>query len=201
MAFDLHGLIFSFLAYFLGSIPFGLVFSRLCGAQDPRMAGSGNIGSTNVLRLSGKKVGVLTLVGDVGKGWVVGWMAASFYSQNIWGLMGVLAVVVGHIFPIFLNFKGGKGVATGIGGILGLHFLIGLILVAIWVATVVTFKYSSGGAIVSFSLLPIISWWMGPNQDFIIFSLILSGLILFKHKGNIQRLLNGTESRIGSQSK
>ena len=199
MAFDLNGLIFSLSAYFLGSIPFGLVASRLGGAQDPRQAGSGNIGSTNVLRLSGKKVGVLTLVGDLGKGWVIGWLAVSFYSQTIWGLIGVLAVVVGHIFPVFLKFQGGKGVATGLGGILGLHFLIGLLLVAIWLATVGIFKYSSGGALLSFSLFPMISWGIDASSDFIIFSLILSGMILFKHKGNIQRLLNGTESRIQSK--
>jgi len=200
MAFDLNGLIFALLAYLFGSIPFGLVFSHLCGAQDPRKAGSGNIGSTNVLRLSGKKVGALTLVGDLGKGWIIGWLGVSFFSQSAWGLIGLLMVVVGHIFPVFLRFQGGKGVATGLGTILGYHFLLGLILVAIWLGTVWICKYSSVGALLCFGLFPILSWGMGERPDFIIFSLILSGMIIFRHKGNIERLLNGTEGQVGPRS-
>ncbi len=200
MAFDLNGLIFSLCAYLIGSIPFGLVVSRLCGFQDPRQAGSGNIGFTNVLRLSGKKVGILTLIGDLGKGWVIGWLSVTFFSQNTWGLVGVLAVVAGHIFPVFLKFRGGKGVATGLGAILGLHFGIGLILVLIWLGTVGIFKYSSGGALLSFGLFPVMSWLVVGKGDFFIFSVILSGLIILTHKANIERLLNGTESRIGSNS-
>jgi len=201
MVFDLNGLIFSLSAYLLGSIPFGLVASRLCGAQDPRKAGSGNIGSTNVLRLSGKKVGVLTLLGDLGKGWVVGWFAVTFYSQNLWGLIGLLAVVIGHIFPVFLKFQGGKGVATGLGGILGFHFGLGILLVSIWLITVWIFKYSSSGALLSFGVFPFMSWIYGEQLEFVLFSFILSGTIFLKHKGNIVRLFNGTESRIGSQCK
>lgn len=200
MAFDLNGLIFSLSAYLLGSIPFGLVVSRLCGLPDPRSSGSGNIGSTNVLRISGKKVGALTLLGDLGKGWFVGWLSLTFYSQSSWGLIGLMAVVIGHIFPVFLKFKGGKGVATGLGAILGFHFWIGLTLVMIWMATVRIFKYSSGGALLSFGLFPLISWVVLGKNDFFIFSFVLSGLILFKHKGNIERLMKGTESRIGAQS-
>lgn len=200
MAFDLNGLILSFSAYFLGSVPFGLVVSRLFGAQDPRTAGSGNIGFTNVLRLSGKKVGFLTLIGDLGKGWLIGWIAATFYSETIWGFIAVLAVVVGHIFPVFLKFQGGKGVATGLGGILGFHFMMGLILLGIWLLAVGIWKYSSGGALTSFFLFPIIGWIMVQQNDFLIFSIILSLLIVFKHKDNIQRLAKGTESRIGTNS-
>lgn len=198
MGFDLTGLIFSLSAYFLGSIPFGLVVSRLCGAQDPRQAGSGNIGSTNVLRLSGKKVGILTLLGDFGKGWVVGWVSLTFYSQTIWGLVGMFAVVVGHIFPVFLKFRGGKGVATGLGAILGFHFGTGLILVLVWIGIVGLFKYSSVGALLAFGVFPLVSWVMTENDKFLVFSLLLSGLIILKHKGNIERLVKGTESHIGS---
>jgi glycerol-3-phosphate acyltransferase PlsY len=200
MAFDLNGLIFPLSAYLLGSIPFGLVVSRLCGAQDPRQAGSGNIGSTNVFRLSGKKVGILTLLGDLGKGLVVGWVSLTFYSQTIWALVGLLAVVVGHIFPVFLKFCGGKGVATGLGAILGFHFGTGLILVLIWLGTVALFKYSSAGALVAFGVFPIVSWIMAQDDKFLVFSILLSCMIIFKHKGNIERLLKGTESRIGSNS-
>jgi len=197
MALDLNGPIFLLSGYLLGSIPFGLVVSRLCGAQDPRKAGSGNIGSTNVFRLSGKKVGILTLLGDLGKGWVIGWVSLTFYSQTIWGLVGMIAVVVGHIFPVFLKFHGGKGVATGLGAIIGFHFGIGLILLLLWMGTVGLFKHSSAGALLAFGVFPFVSWMMTENENFLIFSFILSCLIIFKHKGNIERLLKGTESRIG----
>ncbi len=198
MAFDLSGLIFFLSAYLIGSIPFGLVVSRLCGAQDPRQAGSGNIGSTNVLRLSGKKVGILTLLGDFGKGWVVGWVSLTFYSPTIWGLFAMLAVVVGHIFPVFLKFRGGKGVATGLGAILGFHLGIGFILVLVWMGTVGLFKYSSAGALLAFGVFPLLSWMMIENDKFLVFSILLSCMVILKHKGNIERLVKGTESRIGS---
>ena len=201
MVSDLNGVIFFLAAYLLGSIPFGLVVSRLFGVRDPREGGSGNIGFTNVLRLSGKKVGTLTLVGDLGKGWVVGWVAMSFFSHTIWGLLGVLAVVVGHMFPIFLRFHGGKGVATGLGGILGLHFGMGLMLILIWLTTVGICKYSSGGAIMAFGVFPLLVYLLGGRLDFFIFSILLSGMIIFKHKGNIERIVNGTESKIGASSR
>lgn len=187
-------------AYLLGSIPFGLVFSRLLGAPDPREAGSRNIGFTNVLRVCGKKVGVLTLAGDLGKGWLVGWLAGLGLALNLWALLAVLSVVLGHLFPVFLKFRGGKGVATGLGGIMGIHFPVGLILVAIWVATVGVWKYSSGGAIMAFATLPLIGWLMTSDLQFLIFSLLLSSLVIVKHKGNIVRLLNGTEPSIDRPS-
>jgi len=200
MFIDLNGLIFSIFAYLLGSIPFGLVASWLFGTQDPRLAGSGNIGFTNVLRLSGKVVGILTLVGDLGKGWVVGWLASNLFQQNIWGLVAIFAVVLGHVFPIFLKFQGGKGVATGLGGVLGFHFWLGVILVFIWLAAVGIWQYSSGGAISSFLFFPIIGFLILHDGKFLVFSILLSGLILLKHKDNIYRLMNGTESQIGSST-
>ncbi len=201
MAIELNGLIFSLAAYLLGSIPFGLVVSRVCGTQDPRKSGSGNIGSTNVLRLSGKKVAALTLLGDLGKGWVVGWVAVTFYSQNLWGLIAILAVVIGHIFPVFLKFQGGKGVATGLGGILGFHFWLGIVMVSLWLATVWIFKYSSGGALLSFGVFPFMGFVYEGTFEFFCFSLLLSGIIFLTHKGNIDRLLKGAESRISFPSK
>ena len=184
-------------AYFLGSIPFGLVFSHMLGAPDPRQAGSQNIGFTNVLRVSGKKVGLLTLLGDLGKGWLVGWIVSFGFISSLWALLAVLSVVLGHLFPIFLKFRGGKGVATGLGGILGIHFPIGIFLVLIWAATVGIWKYSSGGALMAFGVFPVVSWFMTFDLHFTIFSLLLSGLIIGKHKSNIVRLLDGTEPRIG----
>ena len=196
MALDLNGLIFSLSAYLLGSIPFGLVVSRVCGTQDPRQAGSGNIGFTNVLRLSGKKNGLYTLLGDWGKGYIVGWAGITLYSCSIWGFVGMLAVVLGHMFPVFLAFRGGKGVATGLGVILGYHVGIGFMLVLIWLASIGIWRYSSGGALLSFGLFPIISVAMVEQSNFFIFSMLLSGLIIVKHSENIQRLLQGTESKI-----
>ena len=183
-------------AYLLGSIPFGLVFSRLLGAPDPRQAGSRNIGFTNVLRVCGKKVGILTLAGDLGKGWLVGWFSSLGLIPNLWALLAVLSVVLGHLFPVFLRFHGGKGVATGLGGLLGIHFPIGLILVGIWAVTVGIWRYSSGGAIMAFATLPLIGWFMTFEVQFLIFSLLLSIFVIGKHKGNIVRLLNGTEPSI-----
>jgi len=194
---EILGPLFCLGAYVLGSISFGLVFSQLFGAPDPRLEGSRNIGFTNVLRVCGKKVGILTLAGDLGKGWLVGWIAGFGYLPNVWALLAVISVVLGHLFPVFLKFRGGKGVATGMGGILGLHFPMGLVLVVIWAATVVIWRYSAGGALMAFVSLPVVSWFMTFDLQFTIFSLFLSGLVIWKHKSNIVRLLAGTEPRIG----
>ena len=199
MVFHLYGSLFCLAAYLLGSIPFGLVASWIFGIRDPRLGGSGNLGFTNVLRLSGIKTGIFTLTGDLGKGWIIGAIASTFFYDNTWGLFGLIGVVLGHIFPVFLKFQGGKGVATGLGGILGFDFELGSILVIIWLSVVGLWKYSSGGALISFTVLPIASWLMGQPIEFLVFSIVLSGTIIVKHKGNIQRLINGTESRIGSQ--
>ena len=185
-------------AYVLGSIPLGLVFSHILGAPDPRQAGSRNIGFTNVLRVCGKKAGILTLCGDLGKGWLVGWVASLGFFSNPWAFLAVLSVVLGHIFPIFLRFHGGKGVATALGGMLGIHFLMGGVLVVIWLTTVGIWRYSSGGAVMAFVALPVISWFMTSDLQWTIFSLLLSGLVVAKHKGNILRLLEGTEPRMES---
>ena len=197
MSPEMLGLLFCLGAYLLGSIPFGLVCSHMLGAPDPRQAGSRNIGFTNVLRVCGTKVGILTLAGDLGKGWLVGWLAGLGYISHPWALLAVLSVVLGHLFPVFLKFQGGKGVATGLGVILGIHFPMGLVLVAIWVATVGIWKYSSGGALMAFGTLPVVGWFMTFDLQFAIVNLLLSGLIFWKHKGNIIRLLNGTEPSIG----
>lgn len=196
MSPEFLGLFFCLGAYVLGSIPFGLVCSHLLGAPDPRQAGSRNIGFTNVLRVCGKKVGILTLAGDLGKGWLVGWLAALEFLSNPWALLAVLSVVLGHVFPIFLRFRGGKGVATGLGGILGIHFPMGLGLVAIWMAAVGIWRYSSGGALMAFGALPVVSWFMTFDVQFTIFSLLVSMLVIGKHRENIVRLLQGTEPRI-----
>lgn len=197
---ELPGVVFCLIAYFLGSIPFGVVFSYLWGTQDPRQAGSQNIGFTNVMRLSGKTVGVFTLIGDVGKGWLVGWIASVGWVPKLWGLMAVMAVLLGHLFPIFLKFRGGKGVATGLGGILGVHFPLGLLLVVIWSMAVGIWRYSSGGALTAFCAFPVASWFMTGDVELTGFSVLVSAFIIFRHKDNIAHLLQGTEPRIGADS-
>ena len=122
----------AFLGYLLGSIPFGVVMSHLLGVIDPRSAGSKNVGFTNVLRVSGKKAGILTLIGDMGKGWFVGWAGTLIFNQEPAMLFVALASIVGHLHSIFLGFKGGKGVATALGAVLGLAPWIGLTLMGIW---------------------------------------------------------------------
>jgi glycerol-3-phosphate acyltransferase PlsY len=190
----------SLLGYLIGSIPFGIVVSHLLGTTDPRTAGSKNVGFTNVLRVGGKKAGILTLLGDVGKGWLVVWTGTLLLHQESAMLLVALATVVGHLYPVFLKFKGGKGVATALGAVLGLAPWIGLTLVGMWVGAVWRWKYSSGGALVAFGLFPIVAVLFHRSWLFVGFAILMSGLIWLRHKDNLIRLWSGTESRIGQSS-
>ncbi len=182
-------------AYILGSIPFGLLVAKALGEKDPRTSGSKNIGFTNVLRVCGKKAGILTLVGDIGKGVVATGLAQGLGYSKLWILLVGFAVILGHIFSVFLSFKGGKGVATGLGSILGIDALLGLCLFGIWIGAVLIFKYSSGGALAAFSFFPIIGLLLGDLQ-LSVFGLCVLGLIVYCHKENITRLVNGTEPKM-----
>ncbi len=185
--------------YLLGAIPFGVVVSKAMGLPDPRTVGSKNVGFTNVLRVSGRKAGILTLIGDMGKGWVMGF-AATQLLQDEWAVLLVaLAPFLGHLFSPFLGFTGGKGVATALGSVLGVAPLIGLILLLAWLGAVALWRYSSGGALTAFGLFPLVAALVRPTVGFVFFSVVVSGLIVLKHRGNIQRLWNGTESRIGQR--
>jgi glycerol-3-phosphate acyltransferase PlsY len=183
-------------AYLLGSIPFGLVVSKLFGADDPRTHGSCNIGFTNVLRISGKKVGFLTLFGDLGKGLLATIVARLMGFPWSWILLIGFAVVLGHVFSIFLRFKGGKGVATALGSILGIHPLIGLLLIGVWLGTVLVFRYSSGGALAAFGVFPILTFFLAYDFFFCIYSLCIMIIIYLCHKDNILRLIQGTETKM-----
>ncbi len=183
--------------YLLGAIPFGVVVSQAMGLPDPRMVGSKNVGFTNVLRVSGKQAGILTLIGDMGKGWVMGFAATQLIQEEWAILLVALAPVLGHLFSPFLGFTGGKGVATALGSVLGVAPLIGVILLATWLGTVAIWRYSSGGALAAFGLFPLVASVLHPTVAFVLFSVIVSGLIAMKHKGNIERLWKGTESKIG----
>lgn len=185
--------------YVLGAIPFGIVVSKAMGLPDPRTVGSKNIGFTNVLRVSGKKAGILTLLGDFGKGWVCGWAAMHWLTVEFYIMVVAFAPILGHMFSPFLSFKGGKGVATAVGVVLGLSPSIGLLLLLIWLGAVAIWRYSSGGALAAFACFPVVAIVNEQRQEFFIFSLVVSTLIWIKHKDNIVRLWRGTESKIGKK--
>jgi acyl phosphate:glycerol-3-phosphate acyltransferase len=185
--------------YLLGAVPFGVVVSKALGLPDPRTVGSKNVGFTNVLRVSGKKAGILTLIGDMGKGWVMGWAAMHWLTDERFIMLVALSAILGHIFSLFLNFKGGKGVATALGVVLGLSPSIGLLLLLIWLGAVAIWHYSSGGALAAFGCFPVVAIVNEQRQEFFVFSLIVSTLIWVKHKDNIVRLWKGTEGKIGKR--
>jgi len=186
--------------YVFGSIPFGIVVSKAMGLPDPRTIGSKNVGFTNVLRVSGTKAGVLTLLGDMGKGWVMGWAAMYWLTDERFIMLVALSPILGHVFSMFLSFTGGKGVATALGSVLGLSPSMGVLLLVIWIGTVAIWRYSSGGALAAFGMFPVVAIVNEQRQEFLLFSVVVSALIWYQHKDNIVRLWKGTESKIG-QSK
>ncbi|MCA1958067.1 MAG: glycerol-3-phosphate 1-O-acyltransferase PlsY [Nitrospira sp.] len=185
--------------YVLGGIPFGVVVCKLMGAPDPRTVGSKNVGFTNVLRVAGKQAGILTLIGDMGKGWIMAYGATQWYQTEWPILLIAIAPFIGHLYSPFLKFKGGKGVATALGSVLGVAPMIGLVLLVAWVGAVALWRYSSGGALTAFGLFPIIALFVRPTGPFLLFSLTVTALIVVKHKDNIIRLLRGTEPKIGER--
>ena len=196
---DFLWVLMAMVGYLLGAIPFGVVVSSAMGLPDPRTVGSNNVGFTNVLRVSGKKAGGLTLLGDMGKGWVIGWAAMHWLTDERFIMLVALSAILGHLFSPFLNFKGGKGVATALGAVLGLSPSIGLLLLLIWLGAVAIWRYSSGGALAAFGCFPVVAIVTEQRQEFFVFSLIVSMLIWVKHKDNIARLWMGTESKIGEK--
>jgi glycerol-3-phosphate acyltransferase PlsY len=185
--------------YVVGSIPFGIVVSKCLGTPDPRTAGSRNIGFTNVLRVGGKTAGLLTLAGDMGKGWVIAWLAMHL-TDRPWALLVALSIILGHLFSVFLRFRGGKGVATAFGAVLGVEPALGLILVFVWVTGLMLTGYSSAAAIGSFLLFPVLAAAWRQDSIFLLFALTASVLILLRHKDNILRLWKGTEPRMRRRS-
>ena len=195
------------LPYLLGSVNSSILIGKLFGINDIRKHGSGNAGATNTLRTIGKRAALFTFAGDVLKGVLavlMGWITNSILHIDMAGLAIIagLFVVVGHIFPIFFRFKGGKGVATAIGMIFMLDFRIGLILVVLFAAALFLFRYVSLGAIVGVVAYPILVMVFHPSEGlFIITSFCVSALIIFMHRSNIVRIAKGTENRITSKKK
>ncbi len=185
-------------AYLLGSVPFGIVMARLFGLGDLRTVGSGNIGATNVLRTGSKPAAALTLILDAGKGAIAVLAARAFLGEDAAQLAG-FAAFLGHCFPVFLSFRGGKGVATFLGTLIALAWPIGLAGCGIWVVTAGLSRLSSLSALVAATLSPVAAWLLGYPQA-ILFCLAMAILIFIRHRANIARLLAGTEPRIGSKT-
>ncbi len=188
------------LGYVLGGVPFGIVVSSALGLTDPRTVGSKNVGFTNVLRVSGAKAGILTLIGDMGKGWIVAWAAMQGLTTESFIMIAAISPILGHMFSPFLEFKGGKGVATALGSVLGLSPSMGTLLLLIWLGTVAIWRYSSGGALAAFGTFPVVAIVNEQRQEFLFFAIVVSTLIWIKHKDNIVRLWKGTEGKIGQRS-
>lgn len=192
-------ILFIILSYLLGSIPFGLIITRYYAGFDIRTKGSGNIGFTNVLRVVGKKEAFLTLTGDTIKGFIPVILARIILNDNSLAAACGVAAIIGHDFPVFLRFKGGKGVATSFGALFGIIPLGGAIALIIWLVVFYLWKYSSLAAITSYSLLPLVVILINPHHTNIAFAVIVTALLLLKHIENIKRLLKGTENKIGSK--
>lgn len=182
--------------YLIGSIPFGLVLTRLAGLGDIRDIGSGNIGATNVLRTGNKPLALATLLLDSGKG-----AAAALLLANIDPLAGLLgggAAIIGHNFPVWLKFKGGKGVATTLGVLIAVAWPVGLAACATWLVSAAVFRYSSLAALIALALSPLYAWWLG-QTNVAVLAAMLATLSFIRHHENIARLLKGAESKIGGK--
>ena len=187
-------------AYLLGSISSAILVCRAMGLADPRTQGSNNPGATNVLRIGGKKAAAITLVGDSLKG-VIPMLVAHALGAGPQVLAAVgLAAFLGHLFPVFFGFKGGKGVATALGVQLGLYLPIGLTVAAIWLFVAKVLKISSLSALISMTLAPLVVWLWWGEPVLVGMQLVMSGLLVWRHKSNIQKLLDGTEGRISAQA-
>ncbi len=194
-------IVFIIAAYLLGSISFAVVSSKLFGLADPRTYGSGNPGATNVLRSGKKAAAALTLFGDAAKGWLAVFVAMQVVprdEQGAWLVAAVaLAVFLGHLFPVFLRFKGGMGVATALGVLLALNVWLGLGGLATWLLTAVVFRLSSLSALVAAAATPIYAILLGLPREWVLASGLMSLLLIWRHKSNIQNLLAGKEAKIG----
>jgi glycerol-3-phosphate acyltransferase PlsY len=190
-----------FAAYVLGSIPFGLLLAKLFGGGDVRKAGSGNIGATNVVRVAGPLAGILTLIFDTAKGTAAVWLAARVTNYSAtWMMISALAVLLGHCFPVWLNFKGGKGVATALGIFLALSPLAAVSALLLFILCVIYWRFVSLGSVAAAAAMPLLIYFLwapghAPPIVIDVGTLAIAGLVVYKHGGNLQRLVDGTEPR------
>ena len=208
MTYDLNYLVLASIflfGYFLGSIPFGLILTKISGLGDIRKIGSGNIGATNVLRTGNKQLALFTLLLDGGKGaiaiYLITIISTTVFNNNFdivefYQCTIAISAVIGHCFPIWLRFKGGKGVATGFGVILSLNLIIGIVALLIWVLIAKVFKISSMSALIAYFLIPILMFYFETELIYFLSSFIISLICFVQHRENIKRLINRSEPKI-----
>lgn len=201
----MNTLIATIAAYLIGSISFAVVMSRAFGLSDPRTYGSKNPGATNVLRSGSKKAAIATLVGDAAKGWFAVWLAVKFgpqYGIEEGGIALVaIAVFLGHLWPVFFRFVGGKGVATALGVLLGINVWLGLATLATWLIVAYAFRYSSLAALIASVFAPFYYGLLFGADEILFAVVVMSALLLYRHSANIANLIAGKESKIGSKAK
>ncbi len=185
--------------YLLGSISSAVVVSKLWGLPDPRTTGSRNPGATNVLRVGGKRAAAITLLGDVVKGWLPVVLAQWSGAEGLVLAMTGLAAFLGHLYPLFFGFQGGKGVATAFGVMTGLHWGVGLLLVATWLTVAAVTRISSLSALVAAVLAPFYVYWLVKDWITVVLVTVMAVLLIWRHRGNIQRIIRGEEDRIGER--
>jgi glycerol-3-phosphate acyltransferase PlsY len=190
------GIFIALFGYLLGSIPTGLILAKLFTKVDPRKLGSKNIGATNIFRTAGKALGIFTLVGDLLKGAIPVWIAIHWGESDLWIAASGLTPFLGHVFPIFLGFKGGKGVATALGAYLVISPIAVLIELIIFAGIVWKWRFISLGSITCATTIPIlIAFFRSDSQFYFVLSVIIAALVLYRHQSNISRLLQGTENK------
>ena len=187
--------------YLTGSIPTGVILSKLFGTKDIRQEGSGNIGATNVYRVSGAKLGILTLLGDVLKGFIPVALTCSLMDSEMWIAAVAFFTFLGHLFPIFLKFRGGKGVATALGIFLVIAPLMVPCVIIVFILVVMTWKYVSLGSLVASAILPVFLCAAGYNIVYVNLSLFIGCLIFYRHWENIRRLREGVEKKVSRSKK
>jgi len=180
-------------AYLAGSLSAAIITCRLMGLPDPRTRGSGNPGATNVLRVGGKKAAAITLAGDALKGLLPVLLAQALGVSNQVLALTALAAFLGHLYPVFFGFKGGKGVATAFGTLIGLAWPVALCLLGVWLLMAKVFHISSLAALTAAITAPLFMWWLHPAPELIAVSMVISVMLIWRHRGNIRKLLEGTE--------
>ena len=189
------------LAYLAGSVPFAVVVSRVMGLTDPRSYGSGNPGATNVLRSGNKVAALLTLLGDAAKGWFAVWLALRLELAAEAVAVVAVAVLIGHVFPVWLRFRGGKGVATAAGVLFALDWRVGVAMLVVWLVVVAASRYSSLGALTAALCAPVAVYHFVGGGPLFYAACLMSVVLVWRHEPNIRKLLRGEESRIGEGKK
>ncbi|WP_321840595.1 glycerol-3-phosphate 1-O-acyltransferase PlsY [Paraburkholderia bannensis] len=201
----MYNLLVAVAAYLIGSVSFAVIVSAVMGLDDPRSYGSGNPGATNVLRSGNKKAAILTLIGDAFKGWLAVWLAARFAPQFGLGetavALAAIAVFLGHLYPVFFRFQGGKGVATAAGVLLAVNPVLGGLTLLTWLIVAFFTRYSSLAALAAAVFAPLFDVFMFGAHVMALAILAMSLLLFWRHRANIGKLMNGTESRIGDKKK